>query len=71
MIELVDHLADLSALRERDALDMALVSTINDLLKPRSATICRVVGDLGNERWRVCAQIEAGQTRCTLSLIHI
>lgn len=65
MHELVDQLADLSSLRERDALDIALVSTINDLLKPQSAAICRVIGDLGNERWRVCAQISAGQTACT------
>ena len=61
MSQLVDNLADLTALRDRDALDISLVSTINDLLQPRSAAICRVVGDAGNERWLTCAQLKPGQ----------
>lgn len=62
MPELVENLADLTALRDRDALDSALVTAINDLLQPASVAVCRVVGDRGNERWRVCAQLQTGET---------
>jgi hypothetical protein len=34
MSQLVDNLANLTSLRDRDALDIALVSAINDLLQP-------------------------------------
>jgi diguanylate cyclase (GGDEF)-like protein len=61
MTELVDKLADLTALRDRDALDISLVSAINDLVQPRTTTICRVVGDAGNERWLTTAQMGANQ----------
>jgi diguanylate cyclase (GGDEF)-like protein len=62
MSELVDNLADLTALRDRDALDIALVTTINDVLQPRAVSICRVVGERGIERWRISAQLQFGQT---------
>lgn len=65
MPQLVDYLADLTALRDRDALDIALVSAINDVLPLQSTAICRVVGDTGNERWRICAQLNAGRTTPT------
>lgn len=61
MPELVDRLADLSALRDREALDDALLRTIHDLLGIDSAAIFRVVGEGGNERWLTCAQIQAGE----------
>jgi diguanylate cyclase (GGDEF)-like protein len=63
MTELVDKLADLSALRDRDALDIALVSTINDLLQPQASAICRIVGDAKSEHWLTTAQIRAGQSK--------
>jgi diguanylate cyclase (GGDEF)-like protein len=62
MPEIVDKLADLTALRDRDALDVALVSAITDVLPSRSVSICRVVGDVGNERWRICAHLQAGNS---------
>lgn len=65
MPQLVDNLANLTALRDRNALDVALVSAINDLLQPMSTAICRVVGDAGNERWRISAQLDAGQATPT------
>jgi len=65
MTELVEKLADLTALRDRDALDIALVSAINDLLKPQSAAIYRVVGDTDNERWLTTAQMDADQVSPT------
>lgn len=61
MSHLVDKLADLTALRDRDALDIALVGTLNDLLQPQTVAICRLVGDAGQERWLSCAQLAAGQ----------
>lgn len=61
MPELVDQLADLTALRDREALDDALLKTINDLLEIESAGICRVVGEGENERWLTCAQIHGGE----------
>ena len=65
MTELVDNLADLTALRDRDALDSSLVRAINDVLQPQCAAICRVVGERGNERWRICAQLKAGESLAT------
>lgn len=61
MPELVHQLADLTALRDRDALDIALVRTIHDLVQPRTTAICRVVGDAGNEHWLTSARWEAHQ----------
>lgn len=69
MSELVDKLADLTALRDRDALDIALVSAVNDVLQPRSTSIYRVVGDAGNERWLTTAQLKAGQVKPTCDSI--
>lgn len=62
MTDLVNSLANLTAIRDRDALDVALVSAINDLLEPLSTTICRSVGETGNERWLTSAKLLAGQT---------
>jgi diguanylate cyclase (GGDEF)-like protein len=67
MSQLVDKLADLTALRDRDALDLALVSAIHDVLQPQSAAIYRVVGDAGNQRWLTTAQLKAGQITPTSS----
>lgn len=61
MSQLVDKLADLTGLRDRDALDLALVTAIHELLQPQVAAICRVVGEAGNERWLTTAQMDAGQ----------
>lgn len=61
MTELVEQLADLTAVRDRDALDLALVAAIVDILQPQAASICRLVGGAGNERWRIFAQLGKGQ----------
>ena len=65
MLDVIESLANLSGLRERDALDIALVNAITGVIPVRSAAICRVVGEAGNERWRIAAQIGAGQMRHT------
>ena len=59
MPALVENLADLTALRDRQALDTALVASIRDLLSPISVAICRVVGESEDERWRVSAKMDA------------
>ncbi len=61
MSQLVDNLANLTSLRDRDALDIALVSAINDLLQPETTAIYRVVGNEGNERWLCSAQMNSQQ----------
>ena len=61
MSHLVDKLADLAGLRDRDSLDLALVTAIQDLWRPQIAAIYRVVGEAGNERWLTTAQMNAGQ----------
>ena len=59
MSKLAHTLADLTALRDRDALDLALVRAISDLVLPQTAVICRVVGDSSNERWLTSARWNA------------
>lgn len=60
MTQLLDHLADLTALRDRDGLDNALVATLQELLRPNSIGIYRLVGPLNNEHWLTCALITNG-----------
>jgi diguanylate cyclase (GGDEF)-like protein len=57
---LVDQLADLTSLRDRDALDAALVSTLNELLHPISMGIHRLVGPSHDQRWLMCLQMQDG-----------
>ncbi|MDP2368653.1 GGDEF domain-containing protein, partial [Rhodoferax sp.] len=61
MPELVDNLADLTSQKDRDALELALVGTIKDLLAPLSVAIYRGVGDRDNQRWLTCARLGAGE----------
>ena len=51
MSEIIDHLASLTGLRDRDTLDVSLAYSIRDLLAPRRVAIYRLVGDPGEERW--------------------
>ena len=60
MTPLVDQLADLTALRDRDSLDSALLATLYELLHPESIAIYRLVGPISNERWLNCAQMQHG-----------
>ena len=65
MSELVHQLADLTALRDRDALDIALVRAIHDLVQTQTVAIARVVGDAGNEHWLTSARWDAHQSMPT------
>ena len=61
MSQLVDNLANLASLRDRDALDIALVSAVHDVLQPETSTIYRAVGQEGDERWLCSAQMNRQQ----------
>ena len=45
MTLVVEHLAELTGFRDRDVLDVMLVSVLRELLRPLSLGIYRVVGD--------------------------
>jgi diguanylate cyclase (GGDEF)-like protein len=60
MRNVVDHLAELTGLRDRDVLDVTLVGALRDLLRPRSAAIYRVVGEPPMQRWMTRARLADG-----------
>ena len=51
MSEIIDHLASLTGLRDRDTLDVSLAHAMRDFLAPRRVAVYRLVGDQGEERW--------------------
>lgn len=57
MSEVVDHLAELTGFRDRDVMDVTLVSALRDLLEPVSVAIFRLVGEAGQERWLTRARL--------------
>ncbi len=57
MTELADHLADLTGFRDRDVMDVTLVTALREMLRPRSAGIYRCVGEPGDERWLTRARV--------------
>jgi diguanylate cyclase (GGDEF)-like protein len=57
MSELVDHLADLTGFRDRDVMDVTLVTTLRELLRPQALGIYRSVGEPGDERWLTRARV--------------
>ena len=63
MLRIVDNLADLTAVREHDALDRALVKAVHDVLQPQSTTICRAMGEAGEERWQTSARMTSARAR--------
>jgi diguanylate cyclase (GGDEF)-like protein len=62
MSEVVEHLAELTAHRDRDLLDSTLVASFRDLLRPRSVAIWRAVGEIDDPRWISRARIEGDET---------
>ncbi len=60
MSNVVDHLAELTGLRDRDVLDVTLVGALRDLMRPRSAAIYRVVGEGDDRRWMTRARLADG-----------
>jgi diguanylate cyclase (GGDEF)-like protein len=60
MSRVVEHLAELTGYRDRDALDVTLVGAFKDLLHPEAVAIYRFVGEVGDERWLTRARIAPG-----------
>ena len=61
MAEVVDHLAELTGQRDRDVVDMSLVSALSDLLEPVSIAIYRCLGETDDQRWLTSARLSAGE----------
>lgn len=65
MSQVVDHLAELTGFRDRDVMDVTLVSALRDLLDPQSVAIFRCVGEPGDERWLTRARLDAADVVAT------
>ena len=65
MPEIIDHLASLTGLRDRDTLDVSLAHSIRDLLAPRRVAIYRLVGDPGEEHWLNRSLLKADSVAAT------
>ena len=65
MSDLVERLADLTAHRDRDVLDAALVSALCELLSPVLVAVHRCVGDEDALRWLTRARMCAGDVAAT------
>lgn len=63
MNALVEAIADLSGLRDREALDFALVQLLGRFIMQPVQTIrlLRCVGEPGDQRWQTLARLDAGQ----------
>ena len=44
MSEIIDHLASLTGLRDRDTLDVSLAHAMRDFLAPKRVAVYRLVG---------------------------
>ena len=76
MPEIIDHLASLTGLRDRDTLDVSLAQALRDLIGTEQVAIHRLIGDAGQLRWlnvartiaHHCAPTDAGvKQRATAS----
>jgi diguanylate cyclase (GGDEF)-like protein len=69
MSGVVEHLAELTGLRDRDLLDTTLVGALKDLLRPHTVAIYRCVGevdgDLDQRRWLTRAHWGPGDAAAT------
>jgi len=65
MSQVVDHLAELTGFRDRDVMDVTLVTALRELLEPLSSAIYRAVGEPGQERWLTRAHLRAGDAVAT------
>jgi len=54
---LIEQIAELTAFRDRDALDFSLASALRELLRPESIAIYRVVGAAGERRWLLRSRV--------------
>jgi diguanylate cyclase (GGDEF)-like protein len=61
----VEHLAELTGLRDRDVLDVSLVGALKDLLRPHTVAIYRCVGEAGQQHWLTRARLGPGDVAAT------
>jgi diguanylate cyclase (GGDEF)-like protein len=67
--EFIDRLAELTALRDRDTLDVSLATALRDLIRPRRVAVHRVTGDTGDERWLTRARLNRDDITATADSI--
>lgn len=60
MSRLVEQIAELTAFRDRDALDFSLATALKDLLRPQAVIVHRLVGEPGDQHWITRARVVAG-----------
>ena len=58
----VDHIADITAHRDRNLLDLSLAQSLCDLLNPEGVAVYKLVGPPEDRRWLLRARITRGQT---------
>ncbi|HPP82512.1 MAG TPA: GGDEF domain-containing protein [Rubrivivax sp.] len=57
MSRLVEQIAELTAFRDRDALDFSLATALQDLLRPQAVLVHRLVGEPGAQHWLLRARV--------------
>jgi len=65
MSKVVEHLAELTAYRDRDLMDTALVEGLRELINPLSVAMYRRIGESGDERWLTRAHLDAADKAAT------
>ncbi len=65
MSEVLEKLATLTGLRDRDTLDVGLAEALSGVLEPQLVEIYRRVGPPGNERWLLRARLACGDLAAT------
>ncbi len=73
MSGVVDHLAELTGFRDRDVMDVTLVTALRDLLSGPAAAVAiyRVVGEPGQQRWLTRARLHAGDAVATADSLWV
>ena len=68
MSRVIDHLAELTGLRDRDVLDVSLVGALMELLHPDGVGIYRVFGEGDARHWLTRAYMQRGDTAARADL---
>lgn len=73
MRDLVECIADLSSLRDREALDFSLVRLMRSALRVplHAVRLLRIVGEQGDQRWQTCAALLEAQTTPTRDRVWV
>ncbi|MDO9314403.1 MAG: GGDEF domain-containing protein [Burkholderiaceae bacterium] len=65
MIPFADHIAALTSHRDRELLDLALASSLMDMVQPCMVSIHRCVGEADDRHWLNRARLRSGDTAAT------